>query len=165
MIKWAAKKAILSLCTILIFDFDMESSRNFLENTFICEICEEIFSTRQSKTYHITVAHKEIKNYPQDNQRNFKCGSCGKSYRKSHGLKTHIKIVHEGQKYKCNTWGKYFTQLGTLKIHIKTLHEGERNYKCDSCIKFFTGKGDLKKHINAVHQVILEKNHLVNQII
>ena len=71
----------------------MESSRNFTENNFKCEICEKTFSTKQRKRQHIKT---------HEGQRNYKCDSCGKSFTTSGNLKIHINVVHEGQKdHKC----------------------------------------------------------------
>ena len=41
-----------------------------------------------------------------------------------------IDIVHEDQKdYKCDSCGKLFSQAGDLKRHIGKIHEGHKNYK------------------------------------
>ena len=98
----------------------MESSN--LMNDFKCEICEETFSSRKRKTYHISNVHEEVKN--------------------------RIKIMQKGKvNHKCNSCGKSFTQSGSLNLHIKTVHEGQRSYKCDSCGKSFAKSGNLKRHI------------------
>ena len=69
---------------------------------------------------HIMTLHEE--------QRNYKCDSCGKSFTSAHWLKNHVNILHEGQRnYKCDSCEKSFTQSGSLNNHIKTLHEEQRN--------------------------------------
>ena len=133
----------------------MESSRNFIQENFKCEICDNNFSTNMSKTQHIKNVHGKLKkfscnvckkhfgkketlsfyirNYHQEGPRNFKCVFCEKSYTQSGNLKTHIKTVHEGQRnYKCDLCEKCFTESGTLKIH-KEVHERQNNYRCDTC--------------------------------
>ena len=63
-----------------------------------------------------------------------------------------LKILHEEQKnYKCESCGKSYTESGSLKKHIKIIHKGKRNYKCDSCGKSFTQSGSLKNHIKTIH--------------
>ena len=90
---------------------------------------KETTTTSGSMNNHIKKIHEQ--------QRNFKCNSCGKSFSESANLKRHIKNIHEGQRNsKCDSCEKTFThQLGDLKIHIKRIHEGQRNYKCVSLVE------------------------------
>ena len=62
------------------------------------------------------------------------------------------KLIHEGVTYKCETCHKDFTQKGTLKTHIRIVHGGEKNFKCDMCDKVFSQSGNLNSHLRTVHK-------------
>ena len=74
-------------------------------------------------------------------------------------MKDHIKTVHEEQSnYKCISCGKSFTQLGSLKIHIKIVHEGQKGHKCEFCDRSFKMARHLKAHIKAIHDGCKDHN-------
>ena len=61
------------------------------------------------------------------NQKNYKCNSCGKSFKKENYSKKHIHTVHKCHKdFKCNSCGKSFSWAGPLKEHIHTIHEDHK---------------------------------------
>ena len=124
----------------------MDLSRNLIESNFKCEICEKIFHNNKSIRKHIKSAHGEAKS--------FTCNVCNRKVETRNALDHHLKNCHEeGQKnYKCDSCGKSFKQSGYLKIHIKTIHEGQKNYKCNFCGLSFRDSGHLKKHIKTIHQ-------------
>ena len=83
-----------------------------VENIFKCEICEEIFSSSNSKDQHVSFVH--IGDIDQEEQNI--CKICAKPFVTIGTLKTHMKNVHEGQNnYKCNTCSKTFVLLGSVK--------------------------------------------------
>ena len=63
----------------------------------------------------------------QEQQNNFNCSICEKSFATSKFLKHHIKGVHEGHKdCKCEYCGKSFSQARNLKKHIQTIHNSKK---------------------------------------
>ena len=121
-----------------------------------------------------------INNIHQESQRNFKCDSCGKSFK-------HIKKIHEGleqKRHEYGSCGKSCSESRNLNQHINTIHVEQRNFKnivknlwvekmhfnhvknihedqrsyhyCDSCGKSFTTSAYLKFHINTVH--VMQRN-------
>jgi len=64
----------------------------------------------------------------------------------------HILTVHENQKnYKCEFCDKSFARKEHLTKHIYTIHEGRKDHKCDFCQKLFSSDGNKKQHVNKIH--------------
>ena len=101
----------------------MESSRNFIEKNFKCEICDMNFSTK------MFMELPEISNAILVKNPSLHLEVCSIISRHSMTVReiTNVILV---ENYSLNQ-----------KKHIKTVHEGERNYKCDSCKKPFTQSG------------------------
>ena len=94
-----------------------------------------------------------------DNQRDYKCDSCGKSFNFAHTLKQHVKIVHEGlerQRFKCDLCSKSFHTEQYLRDHKAVSHEGRRDYKCEFCGKSYTSARVVANHIKTIHYVEVE---------
>ena len=54
----------------------------------------------------------------------------------SQNLRGNIKTIHEGHKdYKCGSCEKSFTGATSLRIHIKKIHEYHKDFKCKYCRK------------------------------
>ena len=88
-----------------------------------------------------------------EGDKDFKCESCGKSFKTLHGLETHLHTVHDGIKnHKCESCGKNFFPKSAMNRHIYTVHQGHKDYKCESCGKSFSEAGKLKRHIHIVHE-------------
>ena len=119
----------------------------------ICDICFKFFSDPDSLNVHTTrCVHEE-------QQRYYNCAECGKDFKYSQYLKSHIKCVHEGRKdYKCTECGKAFDSTSNLKKHtecegcfIKKL-KGRRDYVCKQCYKDFKSASHLNRHIKQIHE-------------
>ena len=105
-----------------------------------CQVCKNEFIQ-----FDLYISHFET-------CKNYKCGSCGKSFSQKSNLKKHIHTVHEGLKdHKCEFCGKSFFDASTLKKHILTVHEGQKNYKCELCGKSFSSADALKYHNRTRH--------------
>ncbi|XP_068808224.1 zinc finger protein 648 [Struthio camelus] len=83
---------------------------------------------------------------PAAEERPYKCLQCGRAFKKSSNLLSHVE-THSGAKpYACELCGKAYSHQGTLQQH-RRLHTGERPYKCPFCVKTYTWSSDYRKHI------------------
>ncbi|RVE50373.1 hypothetical protein evm_005039 [Chilo suppressalis] len=145
------------------------------KETFICDICKNIFFCKNQLESHINKSHTEIITIPnknntmsyeiklnenkiklKNNTGSVMISNCGHSINKRDsktGLKqtpyndsTCDTRIHSGEKsYKCNVCDKRFTQTSHLHSHQR-IHTGEKPYKCNVCDKRFTESGDVSKH-------------------
>ena len=91
------------------------------------------------------VKHTHIMSHSAESPHSHTCTECGKDFRGSKYLKTHM-LIHTGERpHTCNECGVSFTQKQTLQRHMKT-HTGERPYRCKICRKCFTQRGTLNAH-------------------
>ena len=75
-----------------------------------------------------------INNIHQESQRNFKCDSCGKSFKQLKALNEdeHIKKIHEGleqKRHEYGSCGKSCSESRNLNQHINTIHVEQRNFQ------------------------------------
>ncbi|RVE41282.1 hypothetical protein evm_014073 [Chilo suppressalis] len=156
----------------------VKNKRNKIINpkeTFLCDICKNIFFCKNQLENHINKSHTEIttianKNNTMSYEINFNdnkiklknhTGSVTISNR-GHSInkrdsKTDLKQrpynnstcdrrIHSGEKpYKCNVCDKRFTDSGHLNRH-RRIHTGEKPYKCNFCDKRFNQICNLSSH-------------------
>ena len=89
----------------------------------------------------------EVENVIHEDQSDFNCDPCGKSFDSVDTLIAHKK-VHQIQ---CKICAKTFTEVGILKKHINSVHNGQNDNICDSCGKKFSTKKTLRYHVMAIH--------------
>ncbi|XP_065212034.1 zinc finger protein 26-like [Planococcus citri] len=82
--------------------------------------------------------------------RPYPCDYCGKRFHQKSDMKKHT-YIHTGEKpHKCTVCGKAFSQSSNLITHLKK-HTGYRPFSCGLCEKAFQRKVDLRKHVQVQH--------------
>ncbi|XP_015511009.1 zinc finger protein 354A-like [Neodiprion pinetum] len=76
----------------------------------------------------------------------YPCPTCGKKWRTSAELKTHMKSHSSLRPYMCEKCGQAYKHKHALEIHVG-MHNGINPFQCSFCNKCFTQKGALMRHL------------------
>ncbi|XP_034179897.2 uncharacterized protein LOC117604177 [Osmia lignaria lignaria] len=76
----------------------------------------------------------------------YSCSTCGKRWKTSTELKTHMKTHSTLRPYMCEKCGQAYKHKHALEVHVG-MHNGINPFQCNFCKKCFTQKGALMRHI------------------
>jgi len=113
-----------------------------VEGMFICDQCQNQFTTKGSLKMHIQAKHDGIK---------YACSQCEYQTSYQSDLNKHFRSKHEGFKYSCNQCEYQATQQGNLKLHIRSQHVGIK-YACSQCEYQATQQSHLNRHFRSKHE-------------
>ncbi|XP_039626392.1 zinc finger protein Gfi-1b-like [Polypterus senegalus] len=129
-----------------------------------CPVCGKVFSSSPGMETHLRRSHGNKMTYPVTafkkdgaqslvdsrahcgpKERTFSCNVCGKTFKRSSTLSTHLLIHSDTRPYPCQFCGKRFHQKSDMKKHT-FIHTGEKPHKCQVCGKAFSQSSNLITH-------------------
>ncbi|XP_076048391.1 uncharacterized protein LOC143029584 isoform X2 [Oratosquilla oratoria] len=112
---------------------------------YMCEICGDHFSRKDSRKRHIISRHIQEKAYV--------CNICNKAFVFQFALTAHQAIHSPSAKYLC-ICGLAYTIRSSFLSHIRRIHvsEDDKVFVCELCLKSFSNCQALKCHVVAVHR-------------
>lgn len=115
-----------------------EKESDILSHHFECDLCDEIFETKEDIIEHMQ-EHTDPK-------KRYRCNFCGKMYLKKSDYVKHCTLHADYRPFKCDVCDKSFAQKKTYRNHM-ILHRERKPYQCPKCLRSYCHNYDMKKHL------------------
>ena len=118
-----AEKQVCSLCSLELDSVHkLYKHKKMVHEKVTCTECGKLIGVNRIK-HHMKLSHTP------DDQKKYKCGTCGKGFMETQKLSDHIN-VHTGEKpYKCKFCSSSFASKGTHAMHERGHIGRGRKYK------------------------------------
>ncbi|XP_055303172.1 zinc finger protein 652-B-like [Sitodiplosis mosellana] len=126
----ALRRKKCPICKTYPKNYDKHMTTNHMEvGPHKCDFCPKSFKYKSGLENHTPTHTKE---------RQYLCGTCGKSFGTSSQMRAHELVAHLKKKdHKCTECGGLFYAAYSLRVHFDAVHRNLRQFKCDKCDKSF----------------------------